>query len=219
MKCGFLCTVLAFAVLSSNAAFSQDRPSGAVRWAEGAPNATSEVKNDIKIEGIKTDDAQIFVSLSEIKETEYNRVYLQIFNHGKTAVDFDPQSAILINEKDKTVRAEIASKAANSIQKFGEAKSDELGSPHCENMIATQCQPTVAQTQVAKQVKAFSAQQAQWVRDNGLTQKSIAPGGSLQGYIVFRKDKKKSGYILKVTVGAQVFEFPLTADNKAPSFD
>jgi len=28
----------------------------------GAPNATSEVKNDAKIEGLKTDDIHIFVS-------------------------------------------------------------------------------------------------------------------------------------------------------------
>ncbi|HTW56972.1 MAG TPA: hypothetical protein VMD99_02455 [Terriglobales bacterium] len=219
MKGSFLCAVLTFALLPSNAAFSQGHSSGSLRWAEGAPNATSEVKNDIQIEGLKTADAHVFVSLSDIKETEYNRVWIQIYNDGKAPINFDPQSAILINEKDKTVRAEVAAKAANSIQKFGEAKSQELSSAHCENMVATQCQPTVSELQVSKQVAAYSAQQAQWLRDNGLTQKTIAPGANVEGYIPFKKDKKKMNYILKVTVGAQVFEFPVHADNKEPSFD
>lgn len=189
-----------------------------VRWAEGAPNATSEIKNDAKIEGLKTDDVQIYVSLADLKETEYNRVWVQIFNHSKAPVAVDPQSAILLTEKDKTIRAEVADKAANSIQKYGEAKSQELSSAHCSNMIATQCQPTPSQMQVAKQVAAYSAQQAQWLKDNALPQKPLAPGDNTQGYIVFKKEKKKANYVLKLTVGAQAFEFPVTADNKAPSF-
>jgi hypothetical protein len=189
-----------------------------IRWAEGAPNATSEVKNDAKIEGLKTDDVQIYVSLAELKETEYNRVWVQIFNHSKAPVAVDPQSAILLTEKDKTIRAEVPDKAANSIQKYGEAKSQELSSAHCSNMIATQCQPTPSQMQVAKQVAAYSSQQAQWIKDNALVQKNLAPGEDTQGYIVFKKEKKKANYVLKLTVGTQAFEFPVAADNKAPSF-
>jgi hypothetical protein len=212
-----LSSTLAAILLLGSAAIAQN--GAPLRWAEGAPNASSEMKNNTKIEGLKTDEAQVFVSLSEIKETEYNRVWIQVYNHGKAAIDFDPQTVILINEKDKTVRAEVPAKAANSIQKFGEAKSQELSSAHCENMVATQCQPTVSQLQVSKQVAAFSAQQAQWVKENGLAQKSIAPGANVEGYIAFKKEKKKSNYVLKVTIGAQVFEFPVSADNKEPSFD
>lgn len=190
-----------------------------IRWAEGAANASSDVANGVKVEGLKTDDVQVYTSFDEIKETEYNRAWVDIFNHAKAPISFDPQSTILVSERDKTVRAEALSKAASSIQKFGEAKSQELASAHCPNMIATQCQPTVSQMQVSKQVAAYSAQQAQWVRDNGLTEKTLAPGQEAKGYIVFKKDKKKSNYILKVTVGTQVFEFPVAADNKAPSFD
>jgi len=190
-----------------------------IRWVEGAPNATSDVKNDMKIEGLKTDDVQIFASLSDLKETEYNRVFVQIFNHSKAPVSVDPQSIMLTNEKDKTIRPEASDKAANSIQRFGEAKSQELSSAHCPNMIATGCQPTVSQMQAAKQVAAYSAQQSQWVRDNALSQKPIAPGANTQGYVVFKKDKKKASYILKVPVGTQVFEFPVSAENKYPSFD
>jgi hypothetical protein len=190
-----------------------------LRWAEGAPNATSETVNANKIEGLKSDDANVYVSLSDLKETEYNRIWVQISNHGKSPIDFDPQSAILINEKDKTVRAEVPDKAANSIQKFGEAKSQELSSAHCPNMMATACQPTNSQMQMSKQVAAYSGQQAQWVRDNSLAHKAIQPGEEVKGYIYFKKDKKKASYTLKVPVGAQTFEFPVTADNKMPSYD
>jgi len=205
-------------VMAQDASLTQRAATGPIRWAEGAPNATSEVKNDAKIEGLKTDDVQIYISMADLKETEYNRVWVQIYNHSKAPVSVDPQTAILLTEKDKTIRAEVPDKAANSIQKYGEAKSQELSSAHCNNMTATQCQPTPSQAQVAKQVAAFSAQQAQWIRDNALAQKNLAPGQDTQGFIVFKKEKKKANYILKLTVGSQPFEFPVTADNKAPSF-
>src|SRR5215469_18895807 len=59
-----------------------------LRWTEGAPNATSEVKNDAKIEGLKTDDVHIYVSLADLKETEYNRVWIQVANRGSSPLDF-----------------------------------------------------------------------------------------------------------------------------------
>lgn len=208
------CTLL----LGLSASVAQNS-SGPIRWAEGAPNATSEVKNDTKIEGLKTDDVHIFVSLADLKETEYNRVWVQISNHSKTPIDFDPQTAILLTDKDKTVRAEVPDKAAKAIERFGEAKSQELSSAHCNQMGATQCQPTNTQMQMSKQVAAYSSQQAQWVRDNALTKKTISPGEEAQGIIMFKKEKKPANYILRVPAGSQTFEFPLSAQNKMPSYD
>ncbi len=197
-----------------------------VRWSEGAPNATSEVKNDTKIEGLKTDNVQIFVSLAELKETEYNRVWVQVFNHGQEPINIDAQSAILLNG-DKSVRTENPDKAANSIQKAGEAKSQELSSAHCNIRMSGQsnggvgsnCTPTNTQMQMSKQVTEFSTRQAQWVRDNALKQGPIDPDAQMQGAIVFRKDKKPADYILRISVGSEVFEFPVSAQNKRPSYD
>lgn len=212
-------TTLTAGLLLSLAASMAQNGATPLRWADGAPNATSEVKNDTKIEGLKTDDVHIYVSLADLKETEYNRIWVQIANHGKTPVDFDPQTAILLTDRDKTVRAEVPDKAANSIQKFGEAKSQELSSAHCNMMGATNCQPTNAQMQLSKQVLAFSGQQAQWVRDNALAKKTLAPGEEAQGVIVFKKEKKPANYIFRVSAGTQTFEFPVSAQNKMPSYD
>jgi hypothetical protein len=210
-------SVLAAALLFGTVAvMGQTAP---LRWAEGAPNATSDMKDNVKVEGFKTDDIHIYVSLNGVEQTEYNRVWVQVANHSKAPVDFDPQMAILLTDKDKTVRAEVPEKAANSIQKFGEAKSQELSSAHCTMMTATGCQPTNAQMQMSKQVLAFSGQQAEWVRQNGMKKKTLAPGEEEQGAIVFKKDKKPGNYILRVVVGAQTFEFPLSTQNKAPSYD
>lgn len=220
MKSPFVIPALTAALLISASVCLSQTPSGnAIRWAEGAPNATSEVKNDNKIEGLTTDDVHIFVSLADLKETQYNRVWVQVSNHGKAPIDFDPQSVVLVGNKDKSVRAEVPDKAANAIQKFGEAKSQELSSAHCNMMVAVQCQPTNAQMQMSKQVAAFSGQQAQWVRDNALNKKTLAPGEEAQGVIVFKKDKKAADYILRCPVGTQVFEFPVSAQNKIPSYD
>jgi hypothetical protein len=212
-------------------AASVAQPSGAqqsstpVRWTDGAPNATSEVKNDNKIEGLKTDDIHIFVSIADVKETEYNRVWVQVANHGNTPITFDPQSAILLNG-EKALRAEVPEKAANSIQKVGEAKSQELSSAHCNMMMTGQqksasfgCSPTDTEVQMGKQISAFSSQQSQWVKQNGLTATTIAPGEEAQGAIVFKKDKKPANYVLRMPVGGEVLEFPLSAQNKAPSYE
>jgi|HubBroStandDraft_1064217.scaffolds.fasta_scaffold01962_10 hypothetical protein len=210
-------------LLGLSAAVAQN--AAPLRWTEGAPNSLSDVKNDVKIEGLKTDDIHIYVSLADVKETEYNRVWVQVSNHGQTPITFDPQSAILLNG-DKAVRAEVPEKAANSIQKYGEAKSQELSSAHCNMMMTGQqktgtsgCQPTDTQVQMGKQIAAFSSQQAQWVRDNGLKQKTLAPGEEVQGAIVFKKDKKPVNYVLRVPVGSVILEFPLSAQNKSSSYD
>lgn len=194
-----------------------------MRWAEGAPNASSEMKNDTKIEALKTDDVHIFVSLADLKETEYNRIWVQVSNHGKTPLSFDPQTAILLNG-DKAVKAEVPAKAASNIQKVGEAKSQELSGAKCNMMMGGKsgspgCAPTDTQVQMGKQIAEFSSKQAQWVRDNGLQQKSIDPDQEVVGAIVFRKDKKAADYILRIQVGAGVYEFPLSAQNKRPSYD
>jgi len=219
MKAVFAPRMLAGVFLLALAtSFAQNGTPSSVRWSEGAPNASFEVKNDAKIEGLKTDDVHIFVNLTDLKETEYNRVWVQVSNHGKSPIDFNPQGAVLL-KGDKSVRAEIPDKAASSIQKYGEAKSQELSSAHCNMMNVGGCQPTNTQMQMSKQVAAFSGTQAQWVRDNGLKQKTLAPGEEAQGAIVFRKDKKPADYILRIPVGSEVFEFPLSAQNKAPSYD
>jgi len=36
---------------------------------------------------------------------------------------------------------------------------------------------------------------------------------------MFRKDKKAANYILRLQVSGQTFEFPLSAQNKQPSYD
>jgi len=214
--------------LALTASFAQNAPPSVVHWTDGAPNATSEVKNDTKIEGLKTDDIHIFVSLADVKETEYNRVWVQVSNHGKAPLDFNPQAAVLL-KGDKSVRAEVPDKAAKSIQKVGEAKAQELSSAHCNMMTTGQnkggggtgagCSPTNTEMQVSKQVLEFSGKQAEWVRNNGLSQKTLATDEEVQGAIVFRKDKKSADYVLRIPVGGEVFEFPLSAQNKAPSYN
>ncbi len=205
-------------LLALTASFAQSGPPPVIRWAEGAPNATSEVKNDMKIESLKTDDVHIYVALSELKETQYNRVWVQVSNQGKSPIDFNPQSAVLL-KGDKGIRAEAADKAANSVQKYGEAKAQELTSAKCPNMIATQCQPNNSQLQESKQIQSFTTQQSQWLRDNAIKQKTLAPGEDEQGWIAFKKDKKAADYILRIPVGTSTFEFPLSAQNKPPSYD
>lgn len=205
---------------------AQSGSTAPVRWVEGAPNAVSDVKNNNKVEGLKTDDIHIFASLGDVKETEYNRVWVQVANHSKAPLDFDPQGATLV-KGDKAVHAEDSEKAANQIQKYGEAKSQELASAKCNMMITGDpktggggagCAPTPMQMALSKQIATFSSQQAAWVRDNAVKQKTLAPEEEVQGVIVFKKEKKAADYILRIPVGGQVFEFTFHADNKQPSY-
>ena len=160
--------------LALAASFAQSGAPGPIRWSEGAPNATSVVKNGTKIEGLKTDNVHVFVSLGDLKETEYNRLWVQVSNHGKSPIDFNPQSAVLV-EREKSIRAEVPEKAANAIQKFGEAKSQELSGAHCMFVDAVQCSPTDTQMQMSKQVAAFSSGQAQWVTRECAQKRNAGP--------------------------------------------
>lgn len=219
MKIAFTPRVLAGALLLALASsFAQNSAPGSLSWSPSDSNSTSEVRDGATIEGIKAPDAHVYVSISDIKETEYNKVWVQVTNAGATPIDFNPQSAVLL-KGDKSVRAEVADKAANSIQRYGEAKAQELSSAKCPNMIATACQPNNAQLQMSKQITADATQQASFLRENGLKQQSIAPGGEAKGYIAFKKDKKPADYKLRLPVGGEIFEFPLSAQNKGPSYD
>jgi hypothetical protein len=194
-----------------------------VRWAEGEANSSSEVKNDIKVEGLKTEDLHIFVSLAEVKETEFNRVWVQLINHGSGPVSFDPQSAILLRG-DKSVRPEVPDKAAGLVQKLGEAKSQEVSASHCNLMMTGRstgggCQANDSEVEMGKQIATIASQQAQWIRENGMKTATLAPEEQAQGAILFRKEKKAAEYILRITAGSEVFEFPLGAQNKHPSYE
>jgi len=215
--------MLTVTLLASAAAVAQT--STLMRWSEGAPNATSEIKNDSRIEGLKTDDLQVFISMADLRETEYNRVWIQIFNHSQGPINIDPQAAVLLNG-DRAVSPENPDKAASTIEKVGEAKSQEMSSGHC-NMMSSggkgggpgPCQPPSTQVQMGKHIATVSSQQADWVRDNAMKGSTLAAGDQTQGAIIFRKDKKPANYILRVSVGNQTFEFPVTAQNKRPSYD
>jgi hypothetical protein len=96
-----------------------------------------------------------------------------------------------------------------------------MNSAHCTAMVNVGCSPTNTQVQVSKQLLEFAAAQAEWVRSNGLTQKSIAPGGQIEGAIMFRRDKKeKKGdtYIVRIPFANQVFEFPFPAPEHKTKF-
>jgi hypothetical protein len=219
MKAVFAPRVLAAALLLAlTASLAQSGPPPIVRWTEGAANATSEVKNDMKIEGLKTDAIHVYVGIADLHDSQYNRVWVSVSNHGNSPIDFNPQSMVLL-KGDKGIRAEDTDKAAKSIQKYGEAKSQELSNAKCPNMIATQCAPNNSQISSAKQIAANTASQGEWLRDNAIKQQTLAPGGEASGYIAFKKDKKPAQYTLRVPVGSETFEFPVSAENKPPAWD
>jgi hypothetical protein len=214
------CLLASTLILGLHSGVAQDHPPPSLRWQEGAPDSISTVKDEAKVEGLKGETIHVFVSIADLKDTEYNRVWVQVVNHGKRQADFNPQLAVLVNtEKDKIVRAEAPEKAANSIQKLGEAKAQELSGSHCNYMAAVQCSPTDTQFRMSKQIATFSSAQAEWVRNNAMKQKMLAPNEQIQGSIIFKKDKKKADYILRIPVGPETFEFPLSAQNKPPSYD
>lgn len=205
-----LVAVVSTALLVPGPFLAQDAPAKTVRWAEGAPNSLLDVKKDLKTEGLRGDKVHVFVNLAELKETHYNRVWVQVFNRSQSQVDFDPQTAILTGEGTE-LTALVPDKAAMAIFSDGKAKADDLATcgplgPGCS-----------ARLQAADEVRTTAAVQAQWVHDYGLAPKTLAPGHEVKGAIVFRKGKKPTDYIFRLRVGDEVFEFPLSAQNKAPA--
>jgi hypothetical protein len=209
--------------------YAQNSTPSVVRWKYGAPNAVTEIRNATQVKGLKADDLHVYVALYDIKDTDYNRAWVQVVNRGKTPIQLDPQSAFL--KDGKMVRPEEPEKAANGIQKIGEARSQQLASPTCSTMnsggngsgvpagASLACMPNDSQVQLSKEVLAHSAFVSEWVRDKSLKQMTVAPGEQVVGAILFKKGKKPAGYTLAIPVGGKTFEFPVNAQNEPPSFD
>jgi hypothetical protein len=205
---------------------AQNATPSVVRWNYGAPNAVTDTTHAAKVEGLKTDAVHIYVALYDVKDTEYNRAWVQIVNHGKTPIEFNPQSALL--KDGTTVRAEEPEKAANSVQRLGEAKSQELSSVKCDVKMTAYnpsgnggapCNPTYSQVQLSKAVLNLSNAWAGFIRARALKPTTVAPGEQVVGTILFRKGKKPANYTLAIPVGSETFEFPVSALNTPPSFD
>jgi len=207
--------------------FAQNTAPSVVRWSYGAPNAVTDTTHAAKVEGLKTDDVHVYVALYDVSETEYNRAWVQVVNHGKTPIEFNPLTALL--KDGMTVRAEEPEKAASSVQRLGEAKSQELSSPPCTTMNAggngsgtpvsatLACRPTEMQVELSKEVLNLSNAWAGFIRARALKPTTVAPGEQVIGTILFRKGKRPANYTLAIPVGSKTFEFPVSALNTPPS--
>jgi hypothetical protein len=221
MKARFAPFLLAAFLLATG--LGQTSKPSVLRWKYGAPNAVTEVRNATQVKGLKTDDLHVYVALFDIKDTDYNRAWVQVVNRGKTPIEIDPQSAFL--KDGRMVRPEEPEKAANGIQKVGEARSQELDANKCGMMnggagggISLDCLANDSQVQLSKEVLAHSAFVAEWVRGKALKQTTVAPGEEIIGAILFKKGKKPSDYTLAIPVGGKTFEFPVSAQNEPPYF-
>jgi hypothetical protein len=211
-------------LLGLAASYAQDAKPSVVRWKYGAPNSVTDIKHAAKVEGLKTDDVHVYVALFDITDTDYNRAWVQVVNHGKTPITFDPQSAFLKGEK--IVRAEVPDKAAGAVERWGEAKSQELSSPKCGMMegggggsqqvsaaASLACRPTDMQVELSKEVLALSDKWGAFIRKRALKPTTVAPGEQVIGAILFKKGKRPTNYTLAVSVGGEIFEFPVSAMN------
>ncbi len=221
-------TLAAVVLLGLATGYAQNPNTTVFRWKYGAPNAVTDIRHAAKVEGLKTDDVHIYVALFDIKDTDYNRAWVQVVNHSKTPIQFDPQSAFL--KDGRIVPAEVPDKAANSVERWGEAKSQEIASPPCTTMNAggngsgisasatLACRPTDMQVELSKEVRAVSDKWAEFIRKRALKPTTVAPGEQVVGAILFKKGKKPTSYTLAVPVGSETFEFPVSAMN-APRTD
>lgn len=226
---GSIVLAVAF-LLSLTASFGQGATPTVIRWSYGAPNAVTDITHAAKVEGLKAGDVHIYVALYDMKDTEYNRAWVQVVNHGNTPIDFNPQLAYLLRG-DQTVRAEEPEKAANSVEGFGYAKSQQLAAPICTTMNAgggkgggavtasLACQPTNMQLELSKEALNLSNQWATFIRSRALKPMTVAPGEQAVGAVVFRKGKRPADYMLAVPLGNKTFEFPVSALNQSPSYD
>jgi hypothetical protein len=213
----FRYTALGSALLLSYATVAQMSSANYLHWTEGGPSTTFETKQDVSIKGFKTNGLNIFVNLTEVHETKYNRAWVQIFNHSKSTILFDPLSVTLVQGK-KVAAPENPDDAAKLVELLGEATSNRMASAQCTIISPVGCQVTNTQILLSRRIRVFAAQQAQWMRDNGLKRLSLPPGSEVQGAILFKKDKKSASYLLRIPVGDTTFEFPMSAENRSPDF-
>jgi hypothetical protein len=207
------------AVLLSVVAFGQSdagKPStsGTLRWTEGAANSKSMEQSGSKVESLTTDNLSVIASFNDFGPY-YSRAWVQVTNHGKEPVAFNPHAATLeiTKPKNKTLSAVPPDRAADDIKKRSEADAGNLSNAGCAMMKAG-CTPTNSNMGESKTQLALGNQQATWVHDHGLAAATLKPGEQAQGAIMFRREKKEKECILRIPVNDQVFEFPFTEKDK-----
>ena len=181
---------------------------GIVRWQSGAPGSDQflSVSDGSLVESLRANGITVQVSL---QDTGWKlRANVAIANESDAPVHFDP-SGFTLDELQPRLRA-LAYQNPGKLAKALTHQVYWTNASATAPMSATYMDAVYKTSAAAPATRNHLDEAAQQVQSSAIQPGTLAPKGKSSGVVWFERDKNPQQLNLRIFVGDQIFEFPLS---------
>ena len=179
---------------------------GIARWQSGAPGSNQFFSGDSLVESLTANGITVQVSL---QDTGWKlRASVAIVNESAEPLHFNPAVFTLDELKPR-----LRSLAFQNPKELAKALAHQVYSTNSSATAPASAKYTNASYKTAAYVTAtpnYFAQEAQQLQSTVLQAATLAPKDKTSGVVWFQRDKNAQELNLRIFVGDQIFEFPLS---------
>ena len=179
---------------------------GIARWQSGAPGSEQFFSGDSLVESLTANGITVQVSL---QDTGWKlRASVAIVNESAEPLHFNPAVFTLDELKPR-----LRSLAVQNPKELAKALAHQVYSTNSSATAPASAKYTNASYKTAAYVPAtpnYFAQEAQQLQSTVLLAATLAPKDKTSGVVWFQRDKNAQELNLRIFIGDQIFEFPLS---------
>ena len=179
---------------------------GIARWQSGAPGSEQFFSGDSLVESLTANGITVQVSL---QDTGWKlRASVAIVNESAEPLHFNPAVFTLDELKPR-----LRSLAVQNPKELAKALAHQVYSTNSSATAPASAKYTNASYKTAAYIPAtpnYFAQEAQQLQSTVLQAATLAPKDKTSGVVWFQRDKNAQELNLRIFVGDQIFEFPLS---------
>jgi hypothetical protein len=180
--------------------------SGIARWQSGAPGSAQFLSDGSLVESLRANGITVQVSL---QDTGWKlRASVAIANDSDTPVHFDP-AGFTLDELQPRLRA-LAYQNPRQLAKALTHQVYWTNASATAPMSATFMDAAYKTSVTVPATRNYLEEAAQQVQTTVLQSGTVAPTGKSSGVVWFERDKNPQQLNLRIFVGDQIFEFPLS---------
>ena len=179
---------------------------GIARWQPGAPGSNQFFSGDSLVESLTANGITVQVSL---QDTGWKlRASVAIVNESAEPLHFNPAVFTLDELKPR-----LRSLAVQNPKELAKALAHQVYSTNSSATAPASAKYTNASYKTAAYIPAtpnYFAQEAQQLQSTVLQAATLAPKDKTSGVVWFQRDKNAQELNLRIFIGDQIFEFPLS---------
>jgi len=180
--------------------------SGIARWQSGAPGSDQFLSDGSLVESLRANGITVQVSL---QDTGWKlRAHVAIVNESAAPIHFNP-AGFTLDELMPRLRA-LAYQNPRELAKALTHQVYWTNASATAPMSATYMDAVYKTSVAAPATRNYLDESAQQMQSTGLQPATLAPKEKAYGVVWFERDKNPQQLNLRVFVGDQIFEFPLS---------